>query len=93
MLNCQNQRPQRRQQQAYLRTFRQPFAERIAREIVEICDEHSTIDELGSKVHNAWHKVRQRITYKTKYTSYQNRRVSSVTLMPLLYKYSSEVIG
>ena len=58
MLNCQNQRPQRRQQQAYLRTFRQPFAERIAREIVEICDEHSTIDELGSKVHNAWDKVR-----------------------------------
>ncbi|WP_204375197.1 hypothetical protein, partial [Photobacterium swingsii] len=31
-----------------------------------------------------WHKVRQRHTYKTKYTSYQNRRVLSVTLMPLL---------
>ncbi|MGR5150087.1 hypothetical protein ACQKP8_26515, partial [Photobacterium alginatilyticum] len=30
----------------------------IAREIVEICDEHSTIDELGSKVHNASNKVR-----------------------------------
>jgi len=28
--------------------------------------------------------VRQRITYKTKYTSNQNRRVSGVTLMPLL---------
>jgi len=25
---------------------------------VEMCDEHSTIDELGSKVHNAWDKVR-----------------------------------
>ncbi|WP_261858191.1 hypothetical protein [Photobacterium sanguinicancri] len=28
--------------------------------------------------------MRQRITYKTKVTSNQNRRVSGVTLMPLL---------
>jgi len=49
MLNCQNQRQQRRQQQAYLQTFRQPFDERMAKEIVEMIDELSTIENLGSR--------------------------------------------
>jgi len=49
MLNCQNQRQQRRQQQAYLRTFRQPFGKRMAKEIVETSDGLSTIENLGSR--------------------------------------------
>jgi len=49
MLYCQNQRQERKQQQAYLRTFRQPFGKRMAREIVEMSDELSTIENLGSR--------------------------------------------
>ena len=49
MLNCQNQRQQRRQQQAYLRIFRQPFGKRMAKEIVETSDGLSTIENLGSR--------------------------------------------